>query len=228
VTTYAAAVDGSGTRPGTGPAPRHTRRIGRPPGVDGEDTVRRILIVAERQFAAVGYGTTTNKTIAVACDLSAAALYHHFGTKAALYEAVSESVYPSMITAYREGMAGATGLREQFKTVLHVSVTLNRDRPSLAGFVMGAPVEARRHPELRDIVDRHFGVVEQFFEELVEQAHRTGDLADGTSRADVVDMLLSVLHGFAHLAYRSDTADRHEHVTRAFERLLDNALITGP
>jgi AcrR family transcriptional regulator len=183
--------------------------------------VRRILAVAERQFAAVGYGTTTNKTIADECDLSAAALYHHFGTKIALYEAVSQNVYPSMIAAYREALTGVTGLRRQLTTILDVSVELNRHRPSLAGFVMGAPVEARRHPELREIVERHFAVVETFAEELVEPAR----LADGVRRDDVVDMLLSILHGFAHLAYRTDSPDRHERVTRAFERLLDGSLI---
>lgn len=195
--------------------------------MDGEDTIRRILSVAERQFAAVGYGSTTNKTIADECDLSAAALYHHFGTKVALYEAVSESVYPSMIAAYGEAMTEVTGLRGQIKTIMNVSVELNRDRPSLAGFVMGAPVEARRHPELRDIVDQHFSVVERFVQQMVERAQDAGDLAKGTVQADVVDMLLSILHGFAHLAYRTDGPDRHERVTRTFELLLDNALITG-
>lgn len=224
MTSYPPAVDQSTDR--TDAAPRRSRRLGRPPGVDGEDTVRRILGVAERQFASHGYGTTTNKTIADECDLSAAALYHHFGTKVALYEAVSESVYPSMIEAYRGGLGDAGGLRARIKVIMNVSIELNRHRPSLAGFVMGAPVEARRHPELGEIVSRHFGVVERFIEQLVDDARTAGELADDVRRIDVVDMLLSILHGFAHLAYRSDSPERHAHVVRVFERLLDGVLIS--
>jgi AcrR family transcriptional regulator len=231
VTSYPPSVDQSSDLDGQSSdladtAPRRSRRLGRPPGVDGEDTVRRILGVAERQFASLGYGTTTNKTIADECDLSAAALYHHFGAKVALYEAVSQSVYPSMIEAYRGALTGATGLRARIKVIMNVSIDLNRHRPSLAGFVMGAPVEARRHPELRTIVSHHFGVVERFVEQLVDEAHRAGELSGEVSQADVVDMLLSILHGFAHLAYRTDSIERHTQVVRVFERLLDGALIS--
>jgi hypothetical protein len=91
---------------------------------------------------------------------------------------------------------------------------------------MGAPVEARRHPELNTIVTHHFGVVERFVEQLVDEAHRAGELSDDISQPDMVDMLLSILHGFAHLAYRTDSPDRDAHVIRVFERLLDGALIT--
>jgi AcrR family transcriptional regulator len=223
VTSHPAAVGQSSDRAGA--APRRSRRLGRPPGVDGEDTVRRILGVAERQFASLGYGSTTNKTIADECDLSAAALYHHFGAKAALYEAVSDSVYPSMLEAYRDAVVGATGLRARIKVIMDVSIDLNRHRPSLAGFVMGAPVEARRHPELDTIVSRHFGVVERFFERLVGEAHEAGELSGEISQPDVVDMLLSIMHGFAHLAYRTESSGRHAAVVRVFDRLLDGALI---
>jgi AcrR family transcriptional regulator len=188
--------------------------------------VRRILDVAERQFASVGYGTTTNKTIADECDLSAAALYHHFGAKAALYEAVAQSVYPSMIEAYQGALTDATGLRARIKVIMTVSIDLNRHRPSLAGFVMGAPVEARRHPELATIVSEHFGVVERFVEQLVDDAHRAGEVSADVSTSDMVDMLISILHGFAHLAYRTDSPDRDAHVVRVFERLVDGVLIT--
>jgi AcrR family transcriptional regulator len=224
VTSYPPAVDRSPDRAHA--APRRSRRLGRPPGVDGEDTIRRILAVAERQFASVGYGTTTNKTIADECDLSAAALYHHFGTKIALYEAVSESVYPSMIEAYQRGLNDTAGLRARIKVIMNVSIELNRHRPSLAGFVMGAPVEARRHPELAEIVSGHFGVVERFIEQLVDDARGAGELSGDVSRTDVVDLLLSILHGFAHLAYRADSAERHARVVSVFERLLDGVLIT--
>jgi AcrR family transcriptional regulator len=201
--------------------------MGRPPGVDGEDTIRRILEVAERQFASFGYGTTTNRTIAGECDLSSAALYHHFGTKTALYAAVCANVFPSMVEAYRAALVGVTGLGAQLSTLLEVSIELNARRPSLAGFVMGAPVEARRHPELLGIVEEHFGTVESLVDELIGQARDAGELGDDVGSDDLVDMVISMMQGLAHLAYRGESPERFARAVRAHQRLLAGTLL-GP
>jgi AcrR family transcriptional regulator len=204
-----------------------TRKLGRPPGVDGADTTRLILDEAERQFASVGYAMTTNKTVADACGLTTAALYHYFGTKPALYAAVSAQVHPSMLATFEQALAETPPtLRARLKAILEASVVLHRDRPSLAGFVMGGPVEARRHPELREVVDHHFGQIETLIEALVAEARAGGELRPERAIDDVAGMVLSVLHGFAHLAYRDDSVERFERVIRSFEALLDGALLT--
>jgi AcrR family transcriptional regulator len=203
------------------------RRLGRPPGVDGEDTIRRILTVAERQFAAVGYGSTTNKTIADECGLSSAAIHHHIGTKVMLYEAVSDSVHPAMLAAFRHALAQVTGFRNQLTAMLDVSIALNTARPSLAGFVMGAPVEARRHPELADVVNRHFGALEQLVAALVDAAKQAGDIPVAAVTGSVVNMVLSIMHGFAHLAYRQEATELYADAIRTFEALLDGSLVRG-
>jgi AcrR family transcriptional regulator len=226
-----ASFEQVGTLPGgtaAGRPARPGRRLGRPPGVDGEDTVKRILGVAERQFATVGYAAATNKTISDECGLSTAAIYHHIGTKIALYRAVSETVYPSMIDAFREALGGLPDFRARFGAILEESIRLNQARPSLAGFVMGAPVEARRHPELREIVDQYFGRIEQFVGRLVDEARMAGELDPRVATADIVDTMLSIMHGLAHLAYRDDSTDKHARVVQTIERLLDGRLITGP
>lgn len=202
------------------------RKLGRPPGVDGADTVSAILAEAERQFAMSGYARTTNKTIADACGLTTAALYHYFGTKRALYTAVSAHVYPPMLAAFEAKLAEASGIRARLRAVLDVSVELNRQRPSLAGFVMGGPVEARRHPELQPVVDHHFGQIEAALGKMVEDAKAAGELVGSIDTDEVVDMILSVMHGFAHHAYRAGSPDRHARVVHAFELLLEGQLLT--
>ncbi len=204
------------------------RRIGRPPGVDGAGTRAIILDEAERQFGAHGYAATTTRTIAEACGLTNAAVYHHFGGKAALYEAVSEHVYPPMLARFHDALTDVHTLREQIRTVLEASIQLNRRRPSLAGFVMGGPVEARRHPELRPVVDHHFGQLSALLAKLVDDARSTGELRSTPSTEVVVGMVQAVLHGFAHLAYQDRSADYHDEVVRAFEQLLDGRLLLGP
>lgn len=187
--------------------------------------MRRILAAAERQFAAVGYGSTTNKTIADECGLSSAAIHHHIGTKVMLYEAVSDSVHPAMLAAFREALAPVTGFRNQLTAILDVSIALNTARPSLAGFVMGAPVEARRHPELADVVDRHFGAIEELVAALVDAAKAAGAIPVAAATGDVVNMVISIMHGFAHLAYRQNAPGLYAGAIRTFEALLDGSLV---
>ena len=204
-----------------------TRRLGRPPGVDGADTTKLILDEAERQFASMGYAMTTNKTVADACELTTAALYHYFGTKPDLYAAVSAQVHPSMLAAFQQALADvAPTFRARLKAVLEVSVQLHRSRPSLAGFVMGGPVEARRHPELRQVVDHHFGQVEALVATLVSEARTRGELRANRAVDDVAGMVLSVLHGFAHLAYRDESVEHFERAVGSFEALLDGVLLS--
>jgi AcrR family transcriptional regulator len=201
--------------------------MGRPVGVDGAATRKLILDEAERQFGSVGYATTTTKTIAAACDLTNAAIYHHFGTKISLYEATSAAVHPPMLEAFELALRDVSGFRARLKAILDTAIELNRMRPSLAGFVMGGPVEARRHPELRPVVDHHFSQIEGLVSKLVDDARSAGEISAEASTEDTVAMLLSVLHGFAHLAYRATSVEQHDRAIRTFEQLLDGRLFTS-
>lgn len=202
------------------------RQLGRPPGVDGAATRDLILAEAERQFASRGYATTTNKTIGEACGLTNAAIYHYFGTKVRLYEATSVHVYPPILAAFEDALADVTGFRPRLKAILDTAMALNRHRPSLAGFVMGGPVEAHRHPELQPVVDHHFSQIEALVGKLVDDARSAGEISGSAATEDTVAMLLSVMHGFAHLAYRAGSAEHHDRAIRTFEQLLDGALLT--
>jgi AcrR family transcriptional regulator len=203
------------------------RRPGRPPGTHGADTREQILAEAERQFSANGYAATTTRTIAGICRLTDAALYYHFGGKTALYEAVAEHVYPPMLTEFEAALVPARTFRERLRAVLETAIGLNRRRPALAGFVMGGPVEASRHPELRPVVDHHFSRLTALFDKLVEDARAAGELRAGVRTEALTGMVLAVLHGFAHLAFHGPSADYHDEVIRTFERLLDGELLAG-
>lgn len=200
------------------------RRLGRPPGSDGEDTIRRIMQVAEHQFGSLGYSATTNKTIAHDCDLTQGAIFYHCGTKIELYRAVSRNVFPLMLETYRLALIGVEGLQAQISAIMEASIELHRSRPSMAGFVMNGPVEARRHAELQEIVEENFSALENFMAELMEEAKQTGGLAQDIKPESLVDMLLCMLHGLAHLASRTDSPERVEDAARSFERLSSGTL----
>ncbi len=56
------------------------------------ETVARVLEVAERHFAAYGFEATSTEALVAEAGLTRGALYHHFGSKLGLFEAVVGAV----------------------------------------------------------------------------------------------------------------------------------------
>jgi AcrR family transcriptional regulator len=75
---------------------------------------RAALVHAGRQlFGTKGFAATSVEDIARAARVTTGALYHHFPTKAAVFEAVFEQVHAEMLVASVEASAAADGALEQ-------------------------------------------------------------------------------------------------------------------
>ena len=75
---------------------------------------RAALVNAGRQlFGTKGFAATSVEDIARAARVTTGALYHHFPTKAAVFEAVFEQVHAEMLVASVEASAAADGALEQ-------------------------------------------------------------------------------------------------------------------
>jgi AcrR family transcriptional regulator len=75
---------------------------------------RTALVNAGRQlFGTKGFAATSVEDIARAARVTTGALYHHFPTKAAVFEAVFEQVHAEMLVASVEASAAAGGALEQ-------------------------------------------------------------------------------------------------------------------
>jgi len=71
---------------------------------------RAALVAAGRQlFGTKGYAATSVEDIARTARVTTGALYHHFPTKAAVFEAVFEQVHAEMLAASMEASAAAEG-----------------------------------------------------------------------------------------------------------------------
>jgi AcrR family transcriptional regulator len=74
---------------------------------------RAALVTAGRTlFGAKGFAATSVEDLARASRVTTGALYHHFPTKAALFEAVFEQVHAEMLIASAEAAAAADGALE--------------------------------------------------------------------------------------------------------------------
>jgi AcrR family transcriptional regulator len=69
---------------------------------------RAALVTAGRQlFGSKGFGATSVEDIARTARVTTGALYHHFPTKAAVFEAVFEQVHADLLAASMQAAAGA-------------------------------------------------------------------------------------------------------------------------
>lgn len=98
-------------------------------------TRARVLDAAEALFAAQGYEATSTEAILESCELSRGALYHHFATKQALFEAVFQRASDAAIeNAVRD--APQTG--SPIETLVQVCLRWLREvrKPAVAAIVI--------------------------------------------------------------------------------------------
>ena len=77
---------------------------------------RAALVAAGRRlFGAKGFAATSVEDIARAARVTTGALYHHFPTKAAVFEAVFEQVHGEMLVDSAEAAAAAGGALEMLE-----------------------------------------------------------------------------------------------------------------
>lgn len=152
-------------------------RIGRPPDTDAAETRRRIVDVARRAFAAGGFAAATNREIAQAAGVTTGAVYHHFGSKEALYLAVYIDAHDWVYERFRVSIAGRPTFLDKFDAVLDEAALINRRDPSLAAFIGSARVDRRRHRELAAVIPDDRARRSAFFGGLVDVGVATGELA---------------------------------------------------
>ena len=123
------------------------RRPGRPAGTDPGASRRILLDAARHQFAEHGYEATTTRAIAEAAGMQAGNLRHHLGGKADVFAAVYDD------GAARLGELLATLVHHDGATTpgghLRLLGALVAEAPDLVQFMVLAPLERARHPELR-------------------------------------------------------------------------------
>jgi AcrR family transcriptional regulator len=108
--TDSAATDGTGAE-SIGTETMGTESIGDPRASLRAEQVaqtRAALVAAGRQlFGTSGFAATSVEDIARAARVTTGALYHHFPTKAAVFEAVFEQVHADLLAASIAAAAGA-------------------------------------------------------------------------------------------------------------------------
>lgn len=201
------------------------KALGRPRDGESALTRERLLTVARQAFARVGYGATTNKSIAEAAGITAGAIYHYYRSKAELYAAVYGEVQDIVQRSFEEDLALHAGFLDRFVAALDSSVRLNRMDPSITGFVVNVPYETQRHPELVGLLAPYRAVRTSMPGRMVADAVVSGELGPDVDPAAVRDLLNAVFSGLARLHNHVCDTDRHARAVEAMKRLVAGVLI---
>lgn len=200
------------------------RRLGRPPASVGDQTRLRIVQAARECFADDGYDGTTTRRIAEIAELTTAAIYHYYRSKAELYREVLVQTHALVYATYHEAVEGCETLVEEFGAVLRASQDLNRREPGLARFLVAARADTRRRPELdppaEALVQRG-----RFHQELVERAVERGEVAPEDALL-VTETMRTILGGIVY--YASDDLEFQAMVVEGVLRMLQGTLLRPP
>src|SRR5436305_5226515 len=141
-----------------------------------EDKRRQILSAAVRVFAAQGYEATRVGDIAKEAGVAYGLVYHYFGSKDAVLEAVFREQWGRLLAAV--ALAEETGktASDQLELVVKIVLRAWRDDPDLVRLLVR---EITRSPHIQDELDE-IGQAFARLERIVARGQQ-----EGTLRADV-------------------------------------------
>ena len=158
-------------------------RLGRPPASSSAETRGRIIDVARRCFAELGYEATTNQAVASEVGITTGAIYHYFDSKLEIYKAVLDEVQERVYKRFAAAERSSGSFVGKIEAVLETAHELNNDDPSLARFLGASRIDRRRVPELTSELGRGDARRSEFFENIVDCGIATGEIAPGDRAA---------------------------------------------
>jgi AcrR family transcriptional regulator len=168
----------------------------------GLETRREIVEAAKRLFAEQGYGGVSIEEVLVACQISRGALYHHFRSKEALFEAVVEAVETELATHVVARSATAADPVSGLIAGAEAFLDLARE-PAVRQIVLIDAPAALGWEKWREIDGRHgFGLLKAALAPAAAQAGLPAAMVDAFAH-----MLLASLSEVAFLIARADDAE---------------------
>src|SRR3954454_14944179 len=141
-----------------------------------EDRRRQILDAAVRVFAAQGYESSRVSDVAKEAGVAYGLVYHYFGSKDAVLEAVFHEQWGRLLAAMAQAEETGDTAPEQLGLVVKIVLRTWRDDPDLVRLLLR---EITRSPHIDDELDE-IGQAFASIERIVVRGQ-----SEGTFRADV-------------------------------------------
>jgi TetR/AcrR family transcriptional regulator, fatty acid metabolism regulator protein len=136
----------------------------------------QILQAAARVFAAQGYDATRVGDIATEAGVAYGLVYHYFGSKEAVLDAVFREAWGRLLAALAQAEQTGETAPEQLELVVKIVLRTWRDDPDLVRLLVR---EVTRSPHIQDELDE-IGQAFATLQRIIERGQ-----SEGTLRADV-------------------------------------------
>jgi AcrR family transcriptional regulator len=167
----------------------------------GAETRREIVETATRLFAERGYAAVSIEAVLVACGISRGALYHHFRSKEAMFEAVFEAVEIDVTRRVAARSTAAGGPAEAVRAGCEAFLDLTQE-PVVRQIMLTDAPSALGWDKWREIDARHaFGLLKAALEPAAKEAGLPAEVVDAFAH-----MLLASLSELALMIAQSDNA----------------------
>ena len=180
-----------------------------------EATRGRLLDAAARLFAEQGYESTSTQQILDAAGTSRGALYHHFATKQAIFEAVFERVSNEAIARALRGTTSGSALEALTRSCLNWLREVRR--PEVGAILIEQGPQVLGWKRARDLeAQTSLGLVTQSLEAAVESGELSLQSVELSARflnAALGEAALASIHGGTGISQRA--------VERAIRQLIE-------
>lgn len=186
------------------------RRPGRPRADEGGDVPSKLRAAARGVFSTYGYEAASVAQIAKRAGVAPTAVYHHFGTKEALWEQVFLEVLKTSYERFENQLLSGPSLREALDYFLgaesHMPITIDNSRE----FLIRCAADMRAFPELAKYRHHRTEAQLRVFNGLTQLGISTGEIHPGRNGDHVTELLRTIVMG--HLW------ERYTHPDQAYER----------
>jgi AcrR family transcriptional regulator len=154
-----------------------------------EDRRRRILDAAVRVFAAQGYEAARVGDVAREAGVAYGLVYHYFGSKDAVLEAVFREAWGRLLAAVAVAEETGADAPEQLSLVVKIVLRTWRDDPDLVRLLVR---EVTRNPHIQDELDE-IGQAFASLERIVRRGQAEGSFRGGVDPQIAAWMLYGAL-----------------------------------
>jgi AcrR family transcriptional regulator len=203
------------------------RGPGRPIGSNSAETRARILCAARDVISERGYEAANFQIISQRAGLSRPTMHYYFHTREQIYESLLREAHSVVADCIAEARLGNT-LLKQLSTFVAASRRLDFAQGSMLRFIITSRLESHRHPRLRALSTPVVDAVSEFYESMVADAVRRGEIPDDVDASAVVNMLTSMFWGMGFFAGFVHTADEVIEIAKQLQRFLVSGLLGGP
>ncbi|MDX8356435.1 TetR/AcrR family transcriptional regulator [Sphingopyxis terrae] len=200
------------------------RRIGRPPGVVGDETRRRLLDASKTVFAKSGYKEASNRLIAAAAGITTGAIYHYYPSKQALFLAVHGELQEEQLSRLNPVVDSSATLREALSKIVETMVEGRIKDPHSTEFFSVVRFEARRNPDISSALEDSSWL--RLYDRLVALGVRTGEVQPEMARALKAVLAVFLLGYTQHAAEASPSGQ--DAAVRGILHLLEGRLMSAP